>query len=50
VLEGSTVGPLHFNMCINDIGDYLCISKCHSFADSFIICHSIRNMDDCKLL
>jgi hypothetical protein len=45
-----TLGPVLFNICINDIGDSVCNSKYPLFVDDLKICRSIRNVDDCKRL
>jgi hypothetical protein len=50
VPQDSTLGPLFFNIFINDTGDSVCYSKYLLFADDLKIYRSIRNVDDCKLL
>jgi hypothetical protein len=50
VRQGSILGPLLFNIFINDIGDSICNFKYLLFADDLKIYLSIRNVDDCKRL
>jgi hypothetical protein len=50
VPQGSTLGPLLFNIFINDICDSIHNSQCLVFADDLKIYRSISDVDDCKLL
>jgi hypothetical protein len=50
VPQGSTLGPLLFNIFINDIRDSISNSNYLLFADDLKINRSIRNVDDCKRL
>jgi hypothetical protein len=50
VPQGSTVGPLLFNIFINDICNTIHNSRYLLFADDLKIYRTITNVDDCKLL
>jgi hypothetical protein len=50
VPQGSTLGPLLFNVSINDICDSIYNSQCLLFADDLKIYRSISDADDCILL
>jgi hypothetical protein len=50
VPQGSTLGPLLFNVFINDICDYISNSKYLLFADVFKIYRSITAAHGCKIL
>jgi hypothetical protein len=50
VPHGSTLGPLLFNIYINNICDAIHNSQCLLFADDLKIYRSINDVDDCKLL
>jgi hypothetical protein len=50
VPQGSTLGPLLFNIFINDICDSISCSKYLLFADDLKIYLNINNVHDCKLL
>jgi hypothetical protein len=50
VPQGSTLGPLIFNIFINDMCDFINNSQCLLFADDLKIYRSISDIDHCKLL
>jgi hypothetical protein len=50
VPQGSTLGPLIFNIFINDICDSIYNSQCLLFVDDLKIYRSISEVDDCKRL
>jgi hypothetical protein len=50
VPQGSTLGPLLFNIYINDICDAIHNSQCLLVADNLKIYRSISDVDDRKLL
>jgi hypothetical protein len=50
VPQGSTLGPLLFNIFINDICDSIYNSQCLLSADNLKIYRSISDVDDCKPL
>jgi hypothetical protein len=50
VPQGSTLGPLHFNIFVNDICDSICNPKYLLFADDLKIYRNINYVHDCKLL
>jgi hypothetical protein len=50
VPQSSILGPLLFNIFMNDICDSIHNSQCLLFADDLKIYRSISDVDDCKLL
>jgi hypothetical protein len=50
VPQGSTLGPLLFNIYINDLCDQIHNSEFLLFADDLKIFRNIKSAEDCKLL
>jgi hypothetical protein len=50
VPQGFTLGPLLFNICINDLFAKINHSKFVSFADDLKIYRNIKSAEDCKAL
>lgn len=50
VPQGSHIGPVLFNMFVNDIPNYLQFSECYMYADDLKFCRLIESNDDTALL
>jgi hypothetical protein len=50
VPQGSTLGPLLFNIFINDLSAKINHSKFLLFADDLKICRNIKPVEDCEAL